>query len=110
MTMSFFKENKHDLIIAGSGFLGSLLLVGNSGVRSFLRGAVIALTGTLVAWFCTPVVAGLPYIHELGIKTGHRSDMAIAFFLGTCGWTALLYLQKKFFKQTSQDNENNGAD
>ena len=106
--MSFFDQHKHDFIIAVASFLGSMTAIGNKAQQSFKTSAVIAFTGVSVAVFFTPVISDLPFIAELGVKTGNRSDYAIAYFIGTSGWMGIIWAQKKFFKnnenETTADN------
>lgn len=103
-------QYKHEVLTAVAGFLGSLALIGNTASNNFRTSAVIAFTGVTVAAFFTPVVSHMPYVAELGMKTGNRSDYAIAFFLGTSGWMFIAWFQKKFYKKENNESDENTSD
>src|SRR5574343_290594 len=95
----------YELWLVAAGLIGSLIFLGNSDEKSFRRGIIAIATGVAVSYFLTPVFVHMPVLADWSVNSSHKTDYAMAFFLGATGWRTIVWAQNKFFKKPEDGND-----
>jgi hypothetical protein len=106
--MNLKEKYFYDIMLVAAGLIGSLVMVGNKTDKSFRRGVIAIFTGVAVSYFFTPIVVQLPMMAQLSMVTAHKTDYAVAFFLGTTGWQFIVWVQKAVKQKTNQTPDKDG--